>query len=145
MYVTPEEWEQLKSLHMPIDGSIVECVMDEKKQWKFVRFRRDRVHGNHINTVNNIMKCLNSGVSKKELIAVSKEVRKAWKERETSEQTQRQQQAQQNQAIGEGPERGQSSHEREGQRSHEQKRNARAARAVRTEGEDGAGPAERGR
>lgn len=81
MYVTPEEWEMLKGMGIPLDDLIVECAMDEKKRWRYMRFRKDKKHGNHISTVNSVMESVRDGVTKEDLVKEEVEIRNAWKAR----------------------------------------------------------------
>lgn len=81
MYVTSEEWEMLKKMNIPLDDLIVECAMDENKRWRYMRFRKDKKHANHITTVNSVMESVKDGVTKEDLIKEASEIRKAWKAR----------------------------------------------------------------
>lgn len=81
MYVTSDEWETLKKMNIPLDDLIVECAMDEKKRWRYMRFRKDKKHGNHISTVDSVMESVRDGVTKEDLVKEAIEIRKAWKTR----------------------------------------------------------------
>ncbi|KAI5840063.1 mRNA capping enzyme, catalytic domain-containing protein [Morchella snyderi] len=81
MHVTEEEWEGLKDMGVPLDDAIVECAMDKEGRWRYMRFRKDKKHGNHISTVDSVMESVRDAVGREELIAVQAEVRKAWKAR----------------------------------------------------------------
>ncbi|KAI5821028.1 mRNA capping enzyme, catalytic domain-containing protein [Pyronema omphalodes] len=94
MYVTDEEWEELKALGQPLDEEIVECRMDEEKRWKFMRFRKDKKDANHISTVNSVIESIEDAVGQDELIRSWKEIRDAWKQRNAQQPGQQQQQQQ---------------------------------------------------
>lgn len=81
MHVTDQEWEELKGLGQPLDEEIVECRMDEQKRWKFMRFRRDKKHANHISTVNSVIESIEDAVGQDELIRAWKDIRDEWKKR----------------------------------------------------------------
>ncbi|KAA8908348.1 mRNA capping enzyme, catalytic domain-containing protein [Sphaerosporella brunnea] len=81
MYVTDEEWENLKSLGQPLDEEIVECRMDEQHRWKFMRFRKDKKDANHISTVNSVIESIEDAVEQDELVRNAWEIRDAWKKR----------------------------------------------------------------
>jgi len=81
MYVTDEEWEDLKNLNQPLDEEIVECRMDEQKRWKFMRFRRDKKNANHISTVTSVLESIEDAVGEDELIRNWKDIRDEWKKR----------------------------------------------------------------
>jgi len=81
MYVTDEEWENLKNLGQPLDEEIVECCMDEEKRWRFMRFRRDKKDANHISTVLSVIESIKDAVGEDELIRCWGEIRDAWKRR----------------------------------------------------------------
>jgi mRNA guanylyltransferase len=81
MYVTDEEWENLKSLGQPLDEEIVECRMDEQQRWKFMRLRKDKKDANHISTVNSVIESIQDAVGKDELIRSAKDIRASWKSR----------------------------------------------------------------
>lgn len=98
MYVTDEEWENLKALNEPLDETIVECHMetidgrplegapDELRRWRFMRFRYDKSEANHVSTVKSVMRSIEDGVHKEELMGAWKGVREAWKIRNPSRQ-----------------------------------------------------------
>ncbi|KAG9297371.1 hypothetical protein G9A89_009455 [Geosiphon pyriformis] len=87
MGVTDKEWSQFVQNKVPLDGRIVEVVYDPTRgvtsPWKFMRFREDKFQGNHATTVAKIIRSINDGVTKEELLDHSSIVRAAWKLRET--------------------------------------------------------------
>jgi mRNA guanylyltransferase len=86
MYIEPEEWESLKSLQQPLDDRIVECYMDARKQWRYMRFRDDKTTANHISTVESVIESITDRVTEKDLIAAAKGIRDEWKKRAAEEQ-----------------------------------------------------------
>lgn len=82
MYVTPEKWEELKNMNVPLDDEIVECAKDERGRWIFKRFRSDKKDANHISTVNSVLESIEDGVSQEDLLRNAATMRTAWKERE---------------------------------------------------------------
>lgn len=81
MYMTSEQWEELKGLGIPLNDVIVECAMDEQKRWRYMRLRKDKKHGNHISTVNSVMESVRDAVSKEDLIKEEAAIKKEWKMR----------------------------------------------------------------
>jgi mRNA guanylyltransferase len=81
MHLEPEEWEKLKSLNQPLDDRIAECYMDERKRWRWMRWRDDKDKPNHISTVESVIESIRDRVTEKELIANAKSIRDEWKKR----------------------------------------------------------------
>ncbi|KAG0640026.1 putative mRNA guanylyltransferase [Tuber brumale] len=81
MYVTPQEWDEFKSMGKPLDEEIVECAMDDQNRWRFLRLRTDKKEGNHISTVNSVIESIRDRVGKEDLMGAAKEIRDAWKAR----------------------------------------------------------------
>lgn len=86
MYIEPEEWESLKSLQQPLDDRIVECYMDSRKRWRYMRFRDDKTNANHTSTVESVIESITDRVTEKDLIAAAKGIRDEWKRRAAEEQ-----------------------------------------------------------
>jgi mRNA guanylyltransferase len=86
MYLEPEEWESLKSLQQPLDDRIVECYMDSRKRWRYMRFRDDKTTANHTSTVESVIESITDRVTEKDLIAAAKGIRDEWKRRAAEEQ-----------------------------------------------------------
>lgn len=82
MMLDANEWAGMKSLAQPLDDRIVECYMDEKKQWRFMRFRDDKVTGNHSTTVDSVIESIRDRVTEKDLVAAAADIKHAWKARE---------------------------------------------------------------
>lgn len=89
MYLEDAEWEKLKKLGEPLDDRIVECFMDEKKRWRFMRWRDDKAKPNHISTVESVIESIRDGVTERELIVAAKRIRDEWKRRQADEEQKR--------------------------------------------------------
>ena len=85
MHVTQQEWEDLKSQDKPLDLAIVECYQDENHQWRFMRFREDKLEPNHISTVESVIESIQDRIGDRELIALGPKIRDSWKAREAAE------------------------------------------------------------
>ncbi|KAI9886508.1 MAG: hypothetical protein M1823_001688 [Watsoniomyces obsoletus] len=85
MYVTDEEWEDLKALNRPLQETIVECGQDSQHRWRFLRFRDDKNDANHISTVVSVMESIEDRVGKQDLLAAAKKIRDEWKRRQAEE------------------------------------------------------------
>ena len=81
MFVTPEQWEGMKSLGEPLDDKIVECFQDEYYRWRFLRFRDDKTEANHISTVESVIESIRDRISQNDLIRNAKKIRDEWKKR----------------------------------------------------------------
>ncbi|MCJ1326044.1 Dcp1p-Dcp2p decapping enzyme complex alpha subunit [Thelotrema lepadinum] len=86
MFVTANEWEELKQQGRPLDEAVVECYQDAMHRWRFMRFRDDKHEPNHISTVESVMESIQDRIEEGDLIAVGKAIRDAWKAREMKEQ-----------------------------------------------------------
>ncbi|TEB39643.1 mRNA guanylyltransferase [Coprinellus micaceus] len=82
MYVSDDEWDQMKMSGEQIDDRIVEVHWDPSLQrWRMMRFRDDKPQGNHKKVVDNIIQSIADGVEKDALLARSNAIRNAWKTR----------------------------------------------------------------
>ncbi|KAH6664829.1 mRNA capping enzyme, catalytic domain-containing protein [Halenospora varia] len=81
MFVDDEEWETLKAMQRPLDDSIVECFMDSRKRWRFMRFRDDKTNANHTSTVESVIESITDRVTKQDLINAAMGIRDEWKRR----------------------------------------------------------------
>ncbi|CRG90570.1 hypothetical protein PISL3812_07614 [Talaromyces islandicus] len=86
MYLTPQEWESLKALQMPLDDTIVECYQDDKSRWRYMRFRDDKKDANHISTVEKVLESIQDRVTEDDLIRAAPAIKTAWKKRQALEQ-----------------------------------------------------------
>lgn len=84
--MSEKEWEDMKALQIPLEDKIAECAMDEEKRWRFLRFREDKKHGNHISVVHSVMESIRDGVGEKDLLQEAMEIRAAWKRRQGLQQ-----------------------------------------------------------
>jgi mRNA guanylyltransferase len=82
LYLEDHEWEKLKALGEPLEDRIVECYMDERKRWRFMRFRDDKIEANHTSTADSVIESIRDRVTKEDLIAAAKGIRDEWKARE---------------------------------------------------------------
>jgi mRNA guanylyltransferase len=76
------EWEKLKSEGHPLQDRIVECYKDDKKQWRYMRFRDDKENANHSSTVASVIGSIEDRVTKKDLADAAPIIRTEWKRRE---------------------------------------------------------------
>lgn len=84
LYLEDSEWETWKAMEEPLNYRIVEAVKDEKGQWRFLRFRDDKDHGNHVNVVEKVVESIEDSLTLEELSEYIPEIRSHWKEREAS-------------------------------------------------------------
>ena len=89
MFVTDDEWENLKARNEPLDERIVECYQDEQKRWRFMRFRDDKANANHISVFDSVMDSINDAISQQDLVAAAPAIKKHWKERQAAQPAQR--------------------------------------------------------
>lgn len=82
MNIEADKWEGLKRLGQPLDNRIVECYMDENKQWKYMRFRDDKTTGNHQTTVDSVIESIRDRVTMRDLIQAAPAIKTKWKQRE---------------------------------------------------------------
>ncbi|KAJ2001756.1 Dcp1p-Dcp2p decapping enzyme complex alpha subunit [Coemansia thaxteri] len=86
--IRPDDWHcgVFAALHDKLDGRIAETVYDPEyappAQWRFMRFRDDKPHGNHISVVHKIIESMRDNLELSELIACMPQIRAAWKQRE---------------------------------------------------------------
>ncbi|KAJ7510033.1 mRNA capping enzyme, catalytic domain-containing protein [Mycena galericulata] len=82
MYVEDDEWEKMKSSGEQYDDRIVEVHWDPlHNHWRMMRFRDDKLNGNHRTVVENIIQSIADGVEKATLLERSNSIRTAWKAR----------------------------------------------------------------
>ncbi|VEU22314.1 DEKNAAC103493 [Brettanomyces naardenensis] len=80
--VSEDEWLAMKETGESFNGRIAECRRTRDGQWKMLRWRDDKLNGNHINVVLRILKSIEDSVTKQELIDAESEMKKRWTERE---------------------------------------------------------------
>ncbi|KAG0647460.1 mRNA processing 2 [Hyphodiscus hymeniophilus] len=81
MYLEPEQWEMMKAAGEPWNDRIIECWMDERRRWRYMRPRDDKTVANHISTVESVIESITDRVTEKDLIAVAGNIRTQWKRR----------------------------------------------------------------
>lgn len=87
MFVTPSEWEDLKTLQVPLDDTIVECYQDMESRWRFMRLRTDKSDANHISTVEKVLESIQDHVTEEDLIRIAPAIKTAWKRRAGQQQS----------------------------------------------------------
>ncbi|KAL1977439.1 hypothetical protein VTN31DRAFT_298 [Thermomyces dupontii] len=85
MYLTPEEWEKLKAMQVPLDDTIVECYQDNEGRWRFMRLRDDKPDANHISTVEKVLESIRDRVTEEDLIRAAPAIKAAWKKRQAEQ------------------------------------------------------------
>lgn len=80
--VSDEEWQDLKNLEQPLNGRIVECAKNQETgAWVMLRFRDDKLNGNHTSVVQKVLESINDSVSLEDLEEIVSEVKRRWDER----------------------------------------------------------------
>ena len=85
LYVTPSDWDNMKSLGKPLEESIVECYQDQLQRWRFLRVREDKSDANHISTVESVIESIQDRIEENDLTSIERSIRDAWKAREAVE------------------------------------------------------------
>ena len=81
--IDDKQWNELKAMEEPLNGRIVECSKDQESgAWKLLRFRDDKLNGNHVSVVQKVLESIGDSVSLDDLEQVVDEMRSRWKERE---------------------------------------------------------------
>ncbi|PKK70276.1 mRNA capping enzyme, alpha subunit [Rhizophagus irregularis] len=83
MHVTDDEWnETWKHDYKNHEGKIVEVVYDPTMNphapWRFLRFRHDKIRGNHQSVVEKIRQSIMDGITEEQ----APSIREAWKRRD---------------------------------------------------------------
>lgn len=81
LYLTDKEWDNLKALEEPLEERVVECIKDDKKRWRYLRFRDDKTNANYITTVEKVIDSIDDPVSEKNLLDAAPKIKELWKER----------------------------------------------------------------
>ncbi|KAL3234824.1 mRNA-capping enzyme subunit alpha [Nakaseomyces bracarensis] len=80
--ITDEQWQDLKNLEQPLNGRIVECSKDaETGNWTMLRFRDDKLNGNHTSVVQKVLESINDSVTIDDLSEAVPTIKEAWEER----------------------------------------------------------------
>ncbi|KAG8978443.1 Dcp1p-Dcp2p decapping enzyme complex alpha subunit [Tulasnella sp. 425] len=84
MQVSEDEWERMKETGEQFDDRVVEVVWNfAERNWKILRFRDDKKHGNHRDVVTSVIESIQDGVEVDALLQGAAAVRTAWKQRES--------------------------------------------------------------
>lgn len=89
LYLTDEEWENLKSLNEPLDDRVVECKLEDAR-WRIMRFRDDKHDANHISTVMSVSESIQDNITEEDLIAAVPDIREHWHKRDSARANHRQ-------------------------------------------------------
>lgn len=84
LHVDGTEWERIKAQGVRfkgLEGLIVECNLDSENRWRFMRVRDDKQHGNHISVISKVLDSIRDGVTMRQLLSRSYQMKKAYKER----------------------------------------------------------------
>ena len=99
LYVTPSEWEKLKSQDEPLQDAIVECFLEDvgianghapgaqqtnghtEKRWRYHRLRDDKNEANHVSTFDSVKISIEDHITQQDLLDHVDELRNAWKAR----------------------------------------------------------------
>lgn len=88
LFISDNEWEAWKALEEPLNYRIVEVVQETtnqgEKRWRFLRFRDDKDHGNHVDIVSKVLESINDSLSLEELAEYIPAIREKWKLRDAS-------------------------------------------------------------
>lgn len=80
--ISDEKWQQLKNLEEPLNGRIVECCKDQETgAWKLLRFRDDKLNGNHTSVVQKVLESISDSVKIEDLAEVIPDIRQRWEQR----------------------------------------------------------------
>lgn len=80
--ISDEKWQQLKQLDQPLNGRIVECTKDQETgEWILLRFRDDKLNGNHTSVVQKVLESINDSVTIEDLSEIVPQIKSAWDER----------------------------------------------------------------
>lgn len=86
--ITNDKWQELKNLEQPLNGRIVECVKDQETgAWSMLRFRDDKLNGNHISVVQKVLESINDSVSLDDLSEIVPNIKRSWDERQRIQKT----------------------------------------------------------
>ena len=85
LYLSEQEWEELKAMGDPLQDRVVECALDDQGRWRLYRFRDDKNEANHVSTVNSVLASIRDGVTEEELLGAAGGIRECWKMRDAKE------------------------------------------------------------
>lgn len=82
--VKDDQWHCLKNLGEPLNGRIVECSKDQDTgTWKLLRFRDDKLNGNHISVIQKVLESISDSVKLEDLKEIVTKIKENWEERHT--------------------------------------------------------------
>ncbi|SCU98928.1 LAFA_0G20912g1_1 [Lachancea sp. 'fantastica'] len=77
--MTNEKWQELKSLDEPLNGRIVECTKDQETGvWHMLRFRDDKLNGNHVSVVKKVLESISDAVKIEDLEEATTKMKENW-------------------------------------------------------------------
>lgn len=80
--LSDEQWQELKALEQPLNGRIVECAKDQETGvWKLMRFRDDKLNGNHTSVVQRVLESISDSVKIEDLAEVVPIIKQRWQMR----------------------------------------------------------------
>ncbi|CAL9732992.1 mRNA-capping enzyme subunit alpha [Monosporozyma unispora] len=80
--ISDEKWHELKNLEQPLNGRIVECTKDQETgAWQMLRFRDDKLNGNHTSVVQKVLESINDNVSLEDLGESVASIKAMWQQR----------------------------------------------------------------
>ena len=82
LYVESREWENWKTMNVPLQDIIVEAFQDEQQRWRYYRFRNDKDQSNHIRVYEAVIRSIKSHVTEQDLLDNANDIRSAWKARD---------------------------------------------------------------
>ncbi|SCV01213.1 LAMI_0G10044g1_1 [Lachancea mirantina] len=80
--ISDEQWHELKNLDQPLNGRIVECSKDQESgAWRLLRFRDDKLNGNHVSVVQKVLESISDSVRVEDLQEASSQMKQGWVDR----------------------------------------------------------------
>ena len=99
LWVSEQEWEDMKGLEKPLQDCVVECYLEPAEasdpganvtghpdRWRFHRLRDDKEHANHISTVRSVLESIQDHVTEQDLLDAAGGIRDSWKKRQAEEE-----------------------------------------------------------
>ncbi|SCU98081.1 LADA_0H10462g1_1 [Lachancea dasiensis] len=77
--INDAKWRELKALDEPLNGRIVECTKDQETGvWHMLRFRDDKLNGNHVSVVKKVLESISDSVKIEDLEEATQQMRENW-------------------------------------------------------------------
>lgn len=89
LYLDDDTWETWKTYEDGLNYRIIEASKDEEGRWKFLRFRDDKDHGNHISIVKKVLESIFDSITLEDLASYTPEIKQRWEDRERSRRLKR--------------------------------------------------------